>query len=180
MVFAGGRSSRANDKCRVAPARVRQFSAQLPNSCAMRRVVAGSARIPGPNFVFSISGIAIPSAASLAISIFIRGITSAIVGALGVSLVAMALGVWGSGRWVRRAVADLRKAGRVAWPVFAQSDSDLRHRPGLVEADEMGTMVTVKTATVRLNGSDIANLSVQRASSSRAVAFWPRYRLAEQ
>jgi hypothetical protein len=127
----------------------------------MKRNKSEFSWIPRDNFAVGISGLAIFSAASVIFSASFRDITLAIVGSLGLAVVAVGLGIWASGHQVRRVVSDLRNAGSVAWPVYAQSDRDRRHRRGYVEADEIAVAITIKTETIRLKWSEVASLTLQ-------------------
>ena len=123
---------------------------------------------PKVNFEISISGLAICSAASVAYSIIFRDMTTAIVGSFGIAFAAAGLGVWGSGHSVRRVVADLRNAGILVWPVYAQSDRDRRHRRGLLQVEETAVAVTVRGEILRIEWSDITSVTLQTGGPFRS------------
>ena len=127
----------------------------------MRRLTLGHVRNPRVNLAVSISGLAALSIAAVTFSIFFRDATTAIVGVFGLSLVALGLVAWRAARSVRRAVADMRMAGNVAWPVSAQSDRDRRNRLGILEADENGVVVTLRAGITPLEWPDITSIALQ-------------------
>jgi hypothetical protein len=127
----------------------------------MRRRTLGRDRNPGVNLAALFSGLAALSIAAVTFSIFFRDASTAIAGVFGLSLLALGLVAWHAARSVRRAVADLRTAGKVAWPVSAQSDRDRQNRLGILETDQNGVVVTLRADTIRLEWPDITSVALQ-------------------
>ena len=113
------------------------------------------------SFAFSMSGLTLFSVMSLVFSLLFRELSLAVVGVVGLALVAVGLGAWGSSRPVRRMVADLRRGGSVVWPVYAQTDHDLRHRRGILQADKTALALKIKSETIQLNWPDVTSLTLQ-------------------
>jgi hypothetical protein len=134
----------------------------------MRRRILGRVRNPRVNLAVWFSGLAALSIAAVTFSIFFRDASTAIAGVFGFSLLALGLVAWRAARSVRRAVADLRTAGKVAWPVSAQSDRDRRNRLGILEADQHGVVVTLRADAIRLEWSDITSVALQARGLFRA------------
>jgi hypothetical protein len=142
----------------------------------MTRSRSGFDWIPGDNIAILISGMAIFSSAAIVFSVVFRDFTTAIAGTLGFALVALGVVAWGSGRSIRRAVADLRNDGSVAWPVYARSDRDARQRRGFIRANEKALDVTLGGETIRIEWPDIAAVNLQASQlfkSGRVLVMVP-------
>jgi hypothetical protein len=130
----------------------------------MRRGKAQDVARARGSFALTISGLALFSVASIVVSLFIHDPTTAIVGCVGLALVAAGLFAWSSGRWVRRAVTDRPQAGSITWPIYAQTNTDSRYRRGILTADESALVITLKAESVRLEWFDVHSIALRPGS----------------
>jgi len=79
--------------------------------------------------------------------------------ALGLALVALV--IWASSRWARRAVERARSLGNAAWIVqVEESDGGPSGRIAVLEADRCGLSVAIKLGVVQANWADLTMIGI--------------------
>jgi len=76
-------------------------------------------------------------------------------------LTLVALLIWASSRWARRAVDRARSLGNAAWIVQVEgSDGGPSGRIAVLEADRCGLCVTIKLGVVRASWADLTMIGI--------------------